>query len=665
MRCTAHSWNTSVLLRSRTVRRGARCAAVGTLLLGAPLAASRAATCDAHSVASRSGGVRARPNDNRVPSGTFRDNVLRVSVVARAVVWYPDGPRGCALAVHAFAEEGQDARIPGPLIRVKAGTEVHVAVRNALDMPLWVRGLQDRSGGLLDSTEIAPGDSHEFRFRATVPGAWYYWAGASGRTDAHYPTSTDDGQLLGALVVDSAEGQAPDRVFVMTRWTPRGIPGNADVQVNAINGQTWPNTERVAYTVGDSVRWQVINASDELHMMHLHGFYYRVENRGDAAHDSVLARQRKSSVVTVATRRGEWMSIAWSPDRTGNWLFHCHIVAHISGGPNQSHADGTMEHHGPRTPASRPSSSMSMDDMTGLVLGVTVHPRPGAALRTKAVEPARRLQLYANMRARTYGERPGYGFVLQEDTRPPAPDSLRVPGTPLVVTQGEPLAITLHNRTTSTFGIHWHGIELESYFDGVAGWSGMARHVAPHIAPGDSFVARFTPPRAGTFIYHVHNEPGDELASGLYGPLLVLAPGARFDPHSDRLVVIASGGPGIDPPTAINGKIAPDTMSLTFGNTNRLRFIDITSNEAHVVELRGPVGRVAGSSTWRPLARDGMDLPADQQVAQPARMNTAAGITADVEFTPAEAGDYSLVFTSIVAGRLAGQTSMPIHVRVP
>ena len=646
-----------------TVRRGVPCALLAALMLATPFVESQAAGCDSRSVASRSSDLRARTNDNRVPSGTVRDGVLRVSVVTRAVAWYPDGPRGCALAVHAFAEEGQDARIPGPLIRVRAGTEVQVAVRNALDVALWVRGLQDRAGGVLDSTEIAPGGTHEFRFRATVPGAWYYWAGATGRTDAHYPTSTDDGQLVGALVVDPAEGQAPDRVFVMTRWTPHGRPGNADTQVNAINGETWPTNERLAYTVGDSVRWQVINASDELHMMHLHGFYYRIENRGDAAHDSVLARQRKSSVVTVATRRGEWMSIAWSPDRIGNWLFHCHIVAHISGGPYRPHPDGMMEHDGPRTPASRASASMAMDDMTGLVLGVTVHPRPRAALPTKATRAARHLQLYADMRARAYGERPGYGFVLQEDARVPAPDSVRVPGTPLVVTQGEPVAITVHNRTTSAFSVHWHGIELESYFDGVAGWSGLARHLAPRIAPGNSFVARFTPPRAGTFIYHVHNEPGDELASGLYGPLIVLAPGARFDPRADRIVVIASGGPGLDPPTAINGKIAPDAMSLTLGDTIRLRLIDISSNEAHTVELRGPVGQVAGVSTWRPLARDGKDLPADQQVAQPARMNTAAGITSDIEFTPAEAGEYSLVFTSIVGGRLAGKTSMPIHVQ--
>ena len=59
------------------------------------------------------------------------------------------------------------------MIRVRAGTEVRVTVRNALDTPLWVRGLQDRATRVLDSAEVAPGATREFRFVATAPGAWY------------------------------------------------------------------------------------------------------------------------------------------------------------------------------------------------------------------------------------------------------------------------------------------------------------------------------------------------------------------------------------------------------------------------------------------------------------------------------------------------------------
>jgi len=36
------------------------------------------------------------------------------------------------------------------------------------------------------------------------------------------------------------------------------------------------------------------------------------------------------------------------------------------------------------------------------------------------------------------------------------------------------------------------------------------------VAPGERLAVRMTPPRAGTFIYHVHPEPGHQLAKGLY-----------------------------------------------------------------------------------------------------------------------------------------------------
>ena len=597
----------------------------------------------------------AAPNDNRVTAGRMRDGTLRVDLVARAVSWKPDGPEGCALAVRAFAEEGKAPRIPGPLLRVRAGTELRVRVRNSLDAAIWVRGLQDRPAAGMDSTEIAPGASHEFRFRPTAPGAWYYWAGAAGRTNARFPMSTEDGQLLGALIVDPAGGPSHHRVFVMTRWTPRGLPGSADYQLNAINGRSWPHTERLTYTAGDSIRWHVVNASDDLHMMHLHGFYFRVDERGDVAHDSALARARKSIVVTTATRRGEWISITWSPERIGNWLFHCHLVPHMSPEQRLSRASSHDAAHANADPAKH--------DMAGLILGVSVRSRPGertraAPMPTPTLE--RRMRLFANERARIHGDRPGYGFVLQEGAHAPSPDSITVPGTPIVLTQGEPVAIAVHNRTTSSFSVHWHGIELESYFDGVAGWSGAGNRVAPAIAPRDSFVARFTPPRAGTFIYHVHNETGDELASGLYGPLLVVPAETRFDPERERVVVIASGGPGLDPPRAVNGKTSPDTITFVAGRTYRVRLIDITANDATLVELRGPVE----APTWRQLAADGRDLPERQQLSQPARVVTASGVTRDFQLSLTVPGSYTLSLTPVIGGRPLAAPSLIVPVRV-
>jgi manganese oxidase len=612
----------------------------------------------------------ATSNENRSRAGTLRDGVLTVRLVARAAAWRPDGPNGCALAVRAFAEEGRPARVPGPMIRVTAGTEVRATVRNALPTPIWVRGLQDRNARILDSVEVAPGATRDFRFVATAPGAWYYWAGSVA---ARVPTSDADGQLVGALVVDPAgdSGAAAggDRVMVMTRWTPTGTPANRGFQLNALNGRSWPNTERLTYTVGDSVRWHVINASDALHEMHLHGFFFRTEGRGLALRDSTVPTDRGATLVTGVLRPGEWLSLAWSPDRVGNWLYHCHLLTHMSsaqrldrmpGATAVGSAAASAHHHGGA------DANHANDDMAGLVLALDVRPTPrrGATPVTSAAVPPRVFDLFATTRARVFGDRPGYGFVLQEGPSAPAADSIRIPGTPLVLTRGEPVRITVHNRLPTPVAVHWHGIELESYFDGVGGFSGMGRRVAPMIAPNDSFVVRFTPPRAGTYMYHVHGERGEELASGLYGPLLVLEPGAPYDPRTDRVFVLADGGPGAGAPVFINGTVTPDTAEMVAGTTYRLRIVTISTDESFVTTLRGPAG--GGPVTWRLLARDGHDVPSARAVEGPARYVGGPGHTRDVAFTPGVAGDYALTTVHTVGGQTTGPvTTVPIRVRAP
>jgi manganese oxidase len=167
-------------------------------------------------------------------------------------------------------------------------------------------------------------------------------------------------------------------------------------------------------------------------------------------------------------------------------------------------------------------------------------------------------------------------------------------------------------------------------------------------------------------MYHVHSEHGDELASGLYAPLLVLEPGRAFDPETDRVFVIATGGPGpgrgADAPPFINGTAAPDTLALVVGTAYRLRLLDIAGDEAHVISLRGP----GGPATWRAIARDGRDLPREQATSVPAREVMASGVTRDFEFTPTAAGDYALSVATVVASKPTGHvTTVSIRVRAP
>ena len=86
--------------------------------------------------------------------------------------------------------------------------------------------------------------------------------------------------------------------------------------------------------------------------------------------------------------------------------------------------------------------------------------------------------------------------------------------------------------------MHWHGIELESYFDGVAGYSGDERRITPAIPSGGSFDARFTPPRSGTFIYHTHVDEVRQQQAGLSGALLVVDDPAAYNPARDWVLLI-------------------------------------------------------------------------------------------------------------------------------
>ena len=598
-------------------------------------------------------------NDNRVRAGALRDGVLTVRLVARPSAWRPDGPSGCALRVHAFAEDGKATTIPGPLLRVSAGTEVRVTVRNALPSALWIRGLQDRAAGTtLDSTVVRPGASHEFHFVASTPGAWFYWAGTEPTRE---PASNADGQLVGGLVVDSASsGASPreDRVLVLTRWNPTGSPDNKGFQLNAFNGRSWPNTERLTYTVNDSVHWKVINASNSTHEMHLHGFFFRIDDRGYAidtvvAPLPVFARMRVTSVM----RPGEWIQIAWTPDRSGNWLFHCHLLTHMSGAQRldrMAETSAAANEHDHRTDG----GNHAAHDMGGLVMALDIRPARGTTAEAPAPPPppARTLDLYANSRPARFGDRPGYGFIVQEGPVAPAADSILIPGSPLILTKGEPVRITVHNRLTIPISVHWHGLELDSYFDGVGGFSGAGRRIAPMIAPKDSFIVRMTPPRAGTFMYHIHGERGEELASGLYGHLVVADPATPFDPRREPLFAFANGGPGADRPIFVNGSASPDTLALVTGTPYRFRLIYISSDDVYMTTLRGPNGVVAARFT----GIDGYDAP--NAPARPVQVPTGPGHTRDLTVTFDSPGDYALVVQRTTGGPI---TTAPIRVKAP
>jgi FtsP/CotA-like multicopper oxidase with cupredoxin domain len=191
-------------------------------------------------------------------------------------------------------------------------------------------------------------------------------------------------------------------------------------------------------------------------------------------------------------------------------------------------------------------------------------------------------------------------------------------------------------------------MELESLYDGVAGWSGAGSNMAPLIAPGDSFVAVFTPPRAGTFIYHTHMDETVQLGTGMYGPLIVVEPGARFDPATDIPVVI---GGAVDNDTAaatIDGRRHPPARAFAAGTTYRLRFINILAADVLAVRLVNDSTPV----TWTPVAKDGADVQPNVRRPVAATFRIGVGETYDFEWTPPRPMDAELLVETVESGVL-------------
>ena len=594
-------------------------------------------------------------NDNRTAAGTLDGRTLTVRLEVRPGEWRPDGPADRAIDVLAFASEGAPLQIPGPMIRVTAGTEIRAFVRNPLEKePLILHGMSARTSPptASDAITIAPGEVREIRFVAGLPGTYYYWAATS---NVPLPErSRRDSQLSGAFLVEPKGAAARDeRVFVMSVWADPAVGGIlplGNLNRMVMNGKSWPHTERLSYAVGDTVHIRVINAGGAVHPMHLHGFYFNVDSRGDEQTDVRFPPEGSPHLVnTERLAGGRTFSLTWKPTRPGNWLFHCHDTAHIMPARPADGSAAATDHH---------VTNHALEMMSGPVMGISVLPKKEASAAAVAPTSRRKLRLVARVDTGGTPEEPAYGFTLEDGrtSTPTAPPYL--PGPTMVLKRDEPISITVDNQLPEATAIHWHGIELDSYYDGVAGFAGSPGRLAPAIAPGKTFEALFTPPRSGTFIYHTHLDEMRQQQAGLTGALLVVDDPATYDPQRDLVFLVTVPRRDADSGVVLlNGSPTPAAREMRVGERYRLRFVNIHTFRP---SMRMRMTRGDTVLSWRALAKDGMDLPADQAVAGPSTIQMGNGETYDFEFVPDAPGELRF---EILTGVGAPLLSMPVHVR--
>ncbi len=561
------------------------------------------------------------PNDNKITAGTLSGNVLSVDL---EVVWAdfrmetPDRP---GLRVTAIGEAGKSPQIPAPLLRVETGTTIRASIHNSLtDSSITVFGLSMRPSEKADSLVISPGQTKITEFVAGEPGTYLYWIQIG---QGMPPRQGENDQLAGALIIDPKGGSPEDRIMVINIFSERADTLKYDVpffETLTINGLSWPYTERMRPSVGDTLRWRVINASNRNHPMHLHGFYYDILSKGNWLKDHHYKPAEVRTVVTEFMRGRSTMMMRWIPTRPGKWLFHCHLSFHV-------------------TPEIRLPGAAELDPkhvhMAGLVIGIEVSPGPTDLISRGN---PRALKLYANEYKTDSLTR--FGFSFDPDFKP---DRVHrsAPGPLLVMKQYQSTNVTVANRMSIPTGVHWHGLELDSWADGVPNWSASDGKVSPIIEPNEEFTYKLSHMRPGTFIYHTHLDDIHQLTRGLYGALIVLPEDQIYDSETDHVYIVQwrTPNPKVLSDVELNGMTnQPDRYAKT-GEIHRLRVINIAPAGAITVRMM----KNEKSYPIKTLAKDGADLPASQQVYIDESPRLGVGETADYTFTADESGTYELI----------------------
>ncbi len=116
-----------------------------------------------------------------------------------------------------------------------------------------------------------------------------------------------------------------------------------------------------------------------------------------------------------------------------------------------------------------------------------------------------------------------------------------VPGPALRFNEGDTARINVTNKMDVPTSVHWHGILLPNWEDGVPYLT------TPPIKPGTTFTFEFPLKHFGTYWYHSHTGLQEQL--GVYGSIVIYPKEERADIKipEDELVVVLSDWTNYNP----------------------------------------------------------------------------------------------------------------------
>ena len=90
-----------------------------------------------------------------------------------------------------------------------------------------------------------------------------------------------------------------------------------------INGEAFPNITRLQASLGETETWEVENATEMDHPVHLHGFFFQVLSRAGTPEPY----RAWKDTVNVPARSTVRLSVRLD-GFAGTWAYHCHILEH-------------------------------------------------------------------------------------------------------------------------------------------------------------------------------------------------------------------------------------------------------------------------------------------------------------------------------------------------
>lgn len=241
-----------------------------------------------------------------------------------------------------------DGEVPGPVLRMNVGETLKIKLvnRSPRTASLHFHGVrykpEDDGSPEHPKSMVGPGCSHIYTVTAVQPGAWPYHSHQDPRMEMARG-------LYGAIIVPDPNEAPADHEYVLfagqlgleeetegkkeeTFFMTFNGRAHGDAKVIELQNGKYVVTDKemTNATVGDRVRWRVLNLSpDDPHTFHLHG--HRWCNGAPANKDGGCPTgSLPTDNVDLLPAQG--ISLEYIEDNPGDWMYHCHIVDHVTDG---------------------------------------------------------------------------------------------------------------------------------------------------------------------------------------------------------------------------------------------------------------------------------------------------------------------------------------------